>query len=192
VVRATSAKSIWEEFLVFEKRKGFSKSLSNRPQVFWCQETFFVFFFFFFLVLFFLYYWVTILITLVLLSLGTTFMDFFFICNRVTFLNYPVLFAVVENLLFDHHIHSIWFCWFWIWLLGTSIGPNVGDGVWRLCWLPSRLWGVLFSFFPLKTILYSYLFSSFDLLLLQCGSGRSVAPIKAGFVARVGRRTAGT
>jgi len=26
---------------------------------------------------------------------------------------------------------------------------------------------------------------------LQCGSGRSVAPIKAGFVARVGRRTAG-
>jgi len=39
--------------------------------------------------------------------LGTTFMDFFFICNRVTFLNYPVLFAVVENPLFDHHIHSI-------------------------------------------------------------------------------------
>lgn len=28
--------------------------------------------------------------------------------------------------------------------------------------------------------------------LLQCGSGRSVAPIKAGFVARVGRRKAGT
>lgn len=27
---------------------------------------------------------------------------------------------------------------------------------------------------------------------LQCGSGRSVAPIKAGFVARVGRRNAGT
>ncbi|MCL7021711.1 hypothetical protein MKW94_018917 [Papaver nudicaule] len=26
----------------------------------------------------------------------------------------------------------------------------------------------------------------------QCGSGRSVAPIKAGFVARVGRRKAGT
>jgi hypothetical protein len=50
----------------------------------------------------------------------------------------------------------------------------------------------IFYFFPLKTILYSYIFSSFDLLLLQCGSGRSVAPIKAGFVARVGRRTAGT
>ena len=33
---------------------------------------------------------------------------------------------------------------------------------------------------------------SFDLLFLQCGSGRSVAPIKAGFVARVGRRNAGT
>lgn len=28
--------------------------------------------------------------------------------------------------------------------------------------------------------------------LLQCGCGRSVAPIKAGFVARVGRRKAGT
>lgn len=27
---------------------------------------------------------------------------------------------------------------------------------------------------------------------MQCGSGRSVAPIKAGFVARVGRRNAGT
>lgn len=28
--------------------------------------------------------------------------------------------------------------------------------------------------------------------ILQCGSGRSVAPIKAGFVARVGRRKPGT
>lgn len=29
-------------------------------------------------------------------------------------------------------------------------------------------------------------------IVLQCGSHRSVAPIKAGFVARVGRRKAGT
>lgn len=32
----------------------------------------------------------------------------------------------------------------------------------------------------------------FFFFCFQCGSGRSVAPIKAGFVARVGRRNTGT
>lgn len=40
--------------------------------------------------------------------------------------------------------------------------------------------------------LHTKLLHFFVLILLQCGSGRSVAPIKAGFVARVGRRKAGT
>jgi len=43
--------------------------------------------------------------------------------------------------------------------------------------------------------LFPFLLCSFWLILLilvQCGSGRSVAPIKAGFVARVGRRNTGT
>jgi len=43
-------------------------------------------------------------------------------------------------------------------------------------------------FYPLATL---FLLSC-PVILVQCGSGRSVAPIKAGFVARVGRRNAGT
>jgi len=51
------------------------------------------------------------------------------------------------------------------------------------------------DFFVAFIFLSPFLLCSFLLILLilvQCGSGRSVAPIKAGFVARVGRRNTGT
>ena len=57
------------------------------------------------------------------------------------------------------------------------------------------VWSDVFysGYYFLNTILlFSFLAYSFDILFLQCGSNRSVAPIKAGFVARVGRRNAGT
>ena len=51
--------------------------------------------------------------------------------------------------------------------------------VWLVSWISCVVFPL--SFF---TLLIHF-------LLLQCGSARSVAPIKAGFVARVGRRKAG-
>lgn len=51
----------------------------------------------------------------------------------------------------------------------------------------------LFRMHARSGVLFAYLFgSNLWILFLQCGSGRSVAPIKAGFQARVGRRNAGT
>jgi hypothetical protein len=48
---------------------------------------------------------------------------------------------------------------------------------------------LLYSIF--ETSFYAVGYLIIVVYCLQCGSGRSVAPIKAGFVARVGRRTAG-
>jgi hypothetical protein len=73
--------------------------------------------------------------------------------------------------------------------------------------LDARVWTHYFqrrtvsSFSGVRRWIFYYTFTRFHcftiqysktlVYCLQCGSGRSVAPIKAGFVARVGRRNAG-
>lgn len=87
---------------------------------------------------------------------------------------------------------------FWIWLLVLLLHP-----VLAIVWKELRLlsFSKLFVLLVFPTLpksksplpshtkshlpIYSY---SFDFLLLQCGFGRSVAPIKAGSVGCVGRR----
>jgi len=78
--------------------------------------------------------------------------------------------------------------------------PSCTNEFWLLL---HPIFGQWFLIIMLKNIFYSRLiiinvltiFGQRNLCLcyfLQCGSGRSVAPIKAGFVARVGRRNTGT
>lgn len=46
--------------------------------------------------------------------------------------------------------------------------------------------------FILSGLSFHVTFAHFVFVIMQCGSGRSVAQIKAGFQARIGRRNAGT
>lgn len=73
------------------------------------------------------------------------------------------------------HFMGFWTIWFYENFVLVLIILDVVSA-----WFIFALWIFLFWF------LFSWSFC------VQCGSGRSVAPIKAGFVARVGRRNTGT